>query len=107
MSFEVRSGVRQVCTLSPTLLNYILDWILGQALQDYPGAPVGAYVRMSDLAYDDDIVILSRSYIEMQGLLEAVTEASQTHLGRTHRNRRDWVTSETVALASQARQARL
>ncbi len=27
---------------------------------------------MSDLAYADDIVILSRSYSEMQGLIEAV-----------------------------------
>ncbi len=40
MPFEIRSGVRQGCTLSPTLFNYIIDWILGQALQDYPGVQV-------------------------------------------------------------------
>ncbi len=33
--FEIRSGVRQGCAVSPTLFNYIIDWILGQALQDY------------------------------------------------------------------------
>ncbi len=38
MPFEIRSGVRQGCPLSPTLFNYIIDWILGQALQDYPRA---------------------------------------------------------------------
>ncbi len=42
MHFEIRSGVRQGCALSPTLFNYILDLILGQALQDYPGVQVGA-----------------------------------------------------------------
>ncbi len=72
MPFEIRSGVRQGCALSPTLFNYIIDWILGQALQDYSGVQVGATVHVSDLAYADDIVILSSSYSEMQGLLEAV-----------------------------------
>ncbi len=32
---------------------------------------VGANVHVSDLVYADDIVILSSSYAEMQGLLEA------------------------------------
>ncbi len=72
MPFEIRSGVRQGCALSPALFNYIIDWILGQALQDYPGVQVGANVHVSDLTYADDIVILSSSYSEMQGLLEAV-----------------------------------
>ncbi len=72
MSFEIRSGVRQGCTLSPTLFHYIIDWILGQVLQDYSGIQVGANVHVSDFAYADDIVMLSSSYSEMQGLLEAV-----------------------------------
>ncbi len=72
MPFEIRSGVRQGCVVSPTLFNYIIDWILCQALQDYPGAQVGANVHVSGLAYADNIVILSSSYSEIQGLLEAV-----------------------------------
>ncbi len=72
MPFEIRPGVRQGCALSPTLLNYVIDWILGRALQNYPGVQVGANVHVSDLAYADDIVILSSSYSEMQGLLGAV-----------------------------------
>ncbi len=61
-----------MCSLSPTLFNYITDWILGLALQDYPGVLVGANIHVSYLAYADDIVILSSSYSEMQSLLEAV-----------------------------------
>ncbi len=65
MPFEIRSGVRKGCALSPTLFNYIVDWILGLALQDYPGVLVGANIHVSYLAYADDIVILSSSYSEM------------------------------------------
>ncbi len=72
MPFEIRSGVQQGCALSPTLFNYVLDWILRQALQDYPGVQVGANVHVSDLAYADDIVLLRSSCSQMQGLLEAV-----------------------------------
>ncbi len=72
MPFQIRSGVRQGCALSPTLVNYKIDWILGQALQDYPGVQVGANVHVSNLAYADAIVIFSRSYSEMQCLLESV-----------------------------------
>ncbi len=72
MPLKIRSGVRQGCALSPTLFNYIIDWILRQALQDYLGVQVGANVHVSDLAYADDIVLLSSSNSEMQGLLEAV-----------------------------------
>ncbi len=72
MPFEIRSGFRQGCALSPTLFIYIIDWILRQALQDYPGIQVGANVHVSDLADADDIVILSSNYSQIQGLLEAV-----------------------------------
>ncbi len=57
--------------LSPTLFNNIIDWILGQAIQDYPGVQVGENAYVSDLTYADAIVILCSSYSEMQGLLEA------------------------------------
>ncbi len=60
-----------MCSL-PTLFSYIVDWILGQALQDYLGVQVGANDHVSDLAYTDDIVILSSSFSEVQSLLVAV-----------------------------------
>ncbi len=70
MPSEICSCVRQGCALSPTLFNYIIDRILGQALQDYPGVQVGASVHVPDFTYADDIVTRSSSYGEMQGLIE-------------------------------------
>ncbi len=79
MLFEVRSSVLQLCDLSPSLFNYIIDCILGKAQQNYPGGQVGANVSVSDFAYADEIVILSsssNSYSEMQGLLELLIATS-------------------------------
>ncbi len=59
MPFEIRSGVRQGCVLSPTILKFLVDWILGQALKDYPGVQVGANAHVTELTYSDDIVMLS------------------------------------------------
>ncbi len=71
MSFEIHSGVRQGCA-PPTLFNYIIDWLLGHALQDYPGVQAGANVHVPELVYANDIVILSSSYREMPDLPEIV-----------------------------------
>ncbi len=60
--FEIRSGVFQGFVLSPTLFNYIIDYILGQTLQGYAGVHVGTNVHVSNLAYADEIMLLSNNY---------------------------------------------
>ncbi len=64
LHFETRSGTRQGWALAPTLFNYIIDWILGEALQGYPGFLVGTNIHVSHLVYADDIVLLNNSYWE-------------------------------------------
>ncbi len=64
--------------LSPTLFNYEIDWILGEALQYYPGVHVGANVHVSNIAYADEVVKISSSYSEMQGRLEIVNRHAAT-----------------------------
>ncbi len=44
---------------------------------------------------------------EWRELKDAVEDVSRAHLGKTHRRCRDWVTGETIALAEQARLARI
>ncbi len=41
---------------------------------------------------------------EWREFKDAVADASQAHLGKTRRRRRDWVTGETIVLAEQARE---
>ncbi len=48
-----------------------IDWILGQALQDYPEVQVSTNFHASHLSHADYIVILSSSNREIQGLFEA------------------------------------
>ncbi len=52
-SFVIRSGVRQGCAryVLFVLFNVIILWILGQALENFPGVPIGANFHVSDLAY--------------------------------------------------------
>ncbi len=59
------------CTLAyPLQLHYRLDsW---SSLARPPGVQVCTNIHVSNLAYADNIVLLSNSYREMQGLLEAV-----------------------------------
>ncbi len=45
MPYEIHSGVRKGCALSSTPFNQIIDWILGQALQDYSGVQVANNVK--------------------------------------------------------------
>ncbi len=46
--------------------------LCGDANISWPGVQVGANVHVSDLAYADDILILSSSYSEVQGVFEAI-----------------------------------
>ncbi len=64
LSFEMRSGVRHRCAISPFLFYSFIEWILGQALQGYTGVQVGTIAHVSDL----DIMLQG----ELQGLFKAV-----------------------------------
>ena len=68
-TFEVKTGVGQGCALSPTLFNYAIDYILDRALQDYAGVEVGRNVRVSDLVYADDIVLVGSNCDNVQAAL--------------------------------------
>ncbi len=59
--------------------------------------------RFEGLQLDED----ASSEDEWRKLKDAVADASQAHLGQTRRRRRDWVTGGTIALAEQARLARI
>ncbi len=61
-----------------TLVNHIIDYILGQALHGYSGVRVGTNVHVTGFAYANDIVLLSNRQRVMQDLLEMVKSHAAT-----------------------------
>ena len=79
--FDVTSGVRQGCPLSPSLFNFAVDWIMKQAVTEFPGVQINNHFRITDLEYADDVVILGDNFHEVQQMLELVNRfASQIGL---------------------------
>ncbi|VDN53079.1 unnamed protein product [Dracunculus medinensis] len=46
-SFEIRTDVRQGCTLSPTIFNYAIDWIMDIACRHSRGVQISAVLAVS------------------------------------------------------------
>ena len=59
-TFYTNSGVRQGCTASPFLFNFVIDVIMESALEglDDVGIDIGEGRKLADLEYADDIVLL-------------------------------------------------
>ena len=75
--FPVNSGVRQGCVLAPSLFNTCMDWILGKVVdQSHCGASVGD-IRVTDLAFADDAVLLAESLDVLVMALEALNEEAK------------------------------
>ena len=66
-SFEVSSGVRQGCLLPPLLFLVVLDWLTKKA---YGNSGYGIQwiltLRLEDLAFADNLALLSHRLQEMQ-----------------------------------------
>ena len=69
--FPVQTGVRQGCILAPSLFSACMDWIMGRVVRRTScGASFGD-VRITDLDFADDALILAET-------IETLTEALET-----------------------------
>jgi len=67
--FEVDSGVKQGCILSPLLFNIVLDYVMRRVSKKKRGIPWNVFTRLSDLDYADDIVGITETMNEMDKFL--------------------------------------
>ncbi|VDL98051.1 unnamed protein product [Schistocephalus solidus] len=68
-AFDIRSGVRQGCILSPILFNYAIGWILEKALREEDGVELAPGRRLADLDYADDIALLASNLGDLQSMV--------------------------------------
>ena len=66
-TFEVKTGVRQECILSPLIFVMVIDWIIRKAVkQNQNGIQWTFTKQLDDLDFADDICLLSHTHKHMQ-----------------------------------------
>ncbi len=79
--FVVNMGVRQGCPPSPTLFNFVVDWILQNALAGAPGVQHSSTFGLTELANANDIALLGDSFVDDEDEIIVGTCGSATSPG--------------------------
>ena len=79
--FDITSGVKQGDVLSPILFVVVVDWILRRTVGEEDGIEWMGTARLLELAYADDIALLSEDVDSMRRVTEKLAlEASKVGL---------------------------
>ncbi|RUS88821.1 hypothetical protein EGW08_003451 [Elysia chlorotica] len=77
-SFNVQTGVRQGCLLSPTIFLIVIDWVMRQATKNQRTGIQWTLMRqLEDLDFADDISLLSHKLDDAQKKLCRVAEEAE------------------------------
>ena len=72
--FNVQTGVRQGCLLSPTIFLIVVDWVMKQSTAGKKGIQWTFIKQLEDLDFADDISLLSHKQQDAQEKLRRVAE---------------------------------
>ena len=76
-AFEVRTGERQGCLLSPVMFLLTMDWVMKiSTAQGQNGIQWTLWRQLDDLDYADDLALLSHTRHQMLEKASTVTDAS-------------------------------
>ncbi|XP_059146612.1 uncharacterized protein LOC131934570 [Physella acuta] len=76
--FQVNTGVRQVCLLSPLLFLVVLDWVTRTAYASFgKGIQRTLTGKLEDLEFVDDLALLSHRLQDMKEKVDALGAISQ------------------------------
>ena len=74
--FQILTGVRQGCLLSPFLFLLIIDWIMRQSDNQRTGIQWTLTKKLEDLDFADDLALLSHTQAQMQDKTSKIAENS-------------------------------
>ena len=76
-SFQVKTGVRQGCVMSPFLFLLAVDWIMKETTANKRnGIQWTLMEHLDDLDFADDLALLSHNYIQMQNKSTILAETA-------------------------------
>ena len=75
--FPVVTGVHRGCALAPTLFSICMDWILGRMSERSSCGASFGNIKISDLDFADDAVIVAETLDILLGALEVLNEQSE------------------------------